>query len=665
MKKFFSKLQMIGRALMLPVSVLPAAGILLRLGYPDLLNNQYILKAGDSIFANLPMIFAVGVAIGLSKGEGAAALAAVVGEFMLEGIFKVASSNIVSDMAGRAARAKNMPMDVFMKTDAYKSILSNYELTMGVFGGILIGFIAAVLYNRYNNIKLPQIVGFFGGKRFVILLTSVVSLAIGGIAVHIWPAIQVQINILAYKASESILGPAFYAAGKRALIPLGLHHMYYPVFLYQFGNFVDSSGVQYFGDFARYFHGDPTAGVFMASEFPILMFGLPGAALAITLAAKSKNRKKVAGIMLSASLVAFFTGITEPIEFAFIFVAPVLFLFHVAAAFTSGIVTSVLNIRLGYTFSASFIDYILGYKFSENGILMIFVGIAYFFLYFLVFYLVIRYKNIKTIGREDEDQYREVKKVNKTDIAEIILESIGGKSNIVNLDSCITRLRIELKDKSKFNKELLNNSERNLGILETADIIQIILGTDAENIKNKIDTILKKDLYKDERLPYMNESYENIKDRGNKILVSNPIRGEIIPLEKVPDEVFAEKMLGEGFAIKPKSGKVYSPINGKVKFLFPSNHAIAIETEEGLEFLIHVGIDTVKLDGKGFEALVNKGDDIKRNQLILKFNMKFIKEKGLSVLSPVIVTNLDDFSRIKIKFGYKREKEVVALIDES
>jgi glucose PTS system EIICBA or EIICB component len=278
------------------------------------------------------------------------------------------------------------------------------------------------------------------------------------------------INVFAQFASTSVFGPAFYAAGKRLLIPVGLHHMYYPAFLYQFGQYV-SDGVTYFGDSARFFHGDPTAGVFMASEFPILMFGLPGAAVAMIAAAKKENRKKISGMMISAAFVAFLTGITEPIEFSFIFVAPILFVFHVAAAFLAGIITSLLQIRLGYTFSASFIDYLLGFKFAGHPMLIWIVGLAFFALYFVVFYAAIKGFNLKTPGREDEDA-EEIAPLNVkgSKRALKVLEAIGGKDNIEVLDACITRLRLNLKDTSKVNKSVLK-SLGTAGVLMTGSSV--------------------------------------------------------------------------------------------------------------------------------------------------------------------------------------------------
>lgn len=647
MKKAFSTLQKIGKSLMLPVSVLPAAGLLLRFGQPDLLGKygiafQYMEKAGDAIFGNLPLIFAVGVAIGFSNGEAVAALAAVVGQLILQAILKVAGQNL------------------------------GIPINMGVFGGISIGIIAALLYNKFHNIKLPQVLGFFGGKRFVPIITSLASLVFAVIGVTIWPPIQQGINIFAKWASTSILGPAFYAAGKRLLIPVGLHHMYYPPFLYQFGEYV-SNGVKYFGDTARYFHGDPTAGVFMASEYPILMFALPGAALAMIMAAKKENRKKISGMMISAAFVAFLTGITEPIEFSFIFVAPVLFIFHVLAAFTSGIVTSLLNIRLGYTFSASFIDYVLGYKFAGHPLLIWVVGLAYFALYFVVFYFVITKFNIKTPGREDEEEGA-MKKFNLkgAEKASKVLEAIGGKENIEVLDACITRLRLTLKDPKIIDKNTLKALGA-AGIMEAGNNVQVIFGTEAERIKDNIKAIIANGGYTPEEptptedLDLDNEKPEQdkktCKDTHNiNVELLNPVKGEIIKLEDVPDDVFASKALGDGFAIKPVENKVYAPIDGEIAVLFPTKHAIAIKSDVGLELLVHIGIDTVNLNGEGFASHVNQGDKVKKGDLLLSFDMNIVNEKAKSNISPIVITNMDIVDKLNVSFGNKNEKDTVANI---
>jgi glucose PTS system EIICBA or EIICB component len=632
MKKLFAVLQKIGKSLMLPVSVLPAAGLLLRFGQPDLLNIAYMAKAGDVIFGNLPMIFAVGVAIGFSGGEGVAALAAVVGQLILEGIIAVASTN------------------------------AGAPINMGVFGGIAIGLIAGALYNKFHDIKLPQVLGFFGGKRFVPIITSVAALIFAMVGVIVWAPIQNAINVFAQFASTSVFGPAFYAAGKRLLIPVGLHHMYYPAFLYQFGQYV-SGGVTYFGDSARFFHGDPTAGVFMASEFPILMFGLPGAAVAMIAAAKKENRKKISGMMISAAFVAFLTGITEPIEFSFIFVAPLLFVFHVAAAFLAGIITSVLQIRLGYTFSASFIDYLLGFKFAGHPMLIWIVGLAFFALYFVVFYSAIKAFNLKTPGREDEDA-AEIAPLNVkgSERASKVLEAIGGKDNIEVLDACITRLRLNLKDTSKVNKNALKSLGA-AGVLMTGSSVQAIFGTDAERIKDDIKAIIAHGgrVEASSEIEVKPEAEKKVVLGGSYSLAS-PIEGEIVELDKVPDEVFSDKLLGDGFAVVPKGNKVYAPADGEVTVLFPTKHAVAITTKEGLEVLIHVGIDTVSLNGEGFTAHVAQGDKVKKGDLLLTLDLELIGAKVKSLISPVIITNMNIIESINVNSGMKNSGEKAASI---
>lgn len=623
MKRLFAVLQKIGKSLMLPVSVLPAAGILLRFGQPDLFNVPYIAKAGDVIFTNLPMIFAVGVAIGFSGGEGVAALSAVVGQLILEGVLNIAHVN------------------------------------MGVFGGIIVGIIAAVLYNKYHNVRLPQVLGFFGGKRFVPIITSIVVLIFSMLGITIWPVMQYYIDMFARWASSSYLGPAFYAAGKRLLIPVGLHHIYYPVFLYQFGSYIGTDGVKYFGDAARYFHGDPTAGIFMVSEFPILMFGLPGAAFAMIAAAKVENRKKVAGIMLSAAFVSFLTGITEPIEFSFIFVAPILFVFHVIAAFSSGIITSILHMRLGYTFSASAIDYVLGFNYAQHPLLLWPLGLAYFLLYFIVFYSVIKSRDIKTPGRADEEviqiqQFTEA----PSDKAALILQAVGGADNIDMLDSCITRLRLTLKNPKIIDKALLKATGA-AGVFDVGDSLQIIYGTEAESIKDDIkDIILRGGYYKKDANKLLKnkkseeEHIEYIDNTNLELVISNPIKGEIIKIEEVPDVVFSEKILGDGFAIKPQDNKVYAPVDGIVRVLFPTNHAVAIKTEDDIEILVHIGVDTVKLNGEGFTTYIQQGDKIKKGDLMISFNKELVEKKVKSLVSPIIITSMDKISEIDVNFGY-------------
>jgi PTS system glucose-specific IIC component len=624
-------------------------------------------QAGDVIFGNLPMIFAIGVAIGFSGGEGVAALAALVGQLILEGTIKVASASAATALATKLAAEKGVKLAEFMATPAYADVVKNTTINMGVFGGIIIGLIAGYLYNRFHNIKLPQVLGFFGGKRFVPIITSFAALLFAIIGVNIWAPIQDAINVFARFASTSVLGPAFYAAGKRLLIPVGLHHMYYPPFLYQFGEYV-SNGITYFGDSVRYFKGDPTAGIFMASEYPILMFGLPGAAAAIIAAAKKENRKKVSGMMISAAFVAFLTGITEPIEFSFIFVAPILFVFHVAAAFGAGIITSLLKIRLGYTFSASFIDYLLGFKFAGRPLLIWLVGLAFFALYFVVFYYTIKKFDIKTPGREDEEAVDvKITGAKGSQKAAMVLEAIGGSENIEVLDACITRLRLTLKDPSKVDKGTLKALGA-AGVMTAGNSVQAIFGTEAERIKDDMKAIIanggvfqaKTEGSAAEKEVAV-ESKENKMKAGSYTLYS-PMEGEVVTLDKVPDDVFAEKLLGDGFGVVPSKGEVYAPIDGEVTVLFPTKHAVAITTDSGLEILVHIGIDTVALNGEGFTAHASQGDKVKKGDLLISFDMNVVGEKAKSLTSAVIITNMDKIEGIDLKLGNKKAVEEAAVV---
>lgn len=449
MKNMFQYLQQIGRSLMLPVSVLPAAGLLLRFGEKDLLNMPAVREAGMAVFANLPLLFAVGVAIGFSEGQAVAALAAVVGHLIFLAVLKSV----------------------------------NPAVDMGVFSGIAMGLIAAVLYRRFHRIRLPQVLGFFAGKRFVPIVTAVAGVVMALLLQIVWPFMQAGIDTVGHWAVNSSAGPALFAAGKRLLIPIGLHHVYYPAFLYEFGHFVTSDGTLIRGDFNRYFAGDPTAGIFMASEFPIMMFGLPAAALAIYCNARPERRKAIGGLMAGGALTSFLTGITEPIEFTFIFVAPPLFVFHVLMAGVSGLLTSWLDIHLGFTFSASFIDYLLSYKYGHHQLWLWPVGLSIGLLYFAVFHFSINYFQLKTPGREEEPLPEQELDVQQT--ARRLLRTLGGRNNIAALDACISRLRVTVRRLEAVKKEELAGLGA-VGIMDVGNNFQFIFGTQSDGIREEM-----------------------------------------------------------------------------------------------------------------------------------------------------------------------------------
>lgn len=608
----FSTLQKVGQALMIPVSVLPAAGLLVALGrllqdvnQPAIqVLGKVFFSGGLAIFEQLSVVFAVGVAIGFTGGAGVAGLAAVVGYFTMTNVIKV-----VGD-------ARHLEL----------------AINTGVFGGILIGLMTASLYKGYSQTKLPAIFGFFSGKRLVPIVTAASAILVGLVLSYVWPPIQVGINHFGASIMDSTLGPAFYAAGKRLLIPVGLHHVYYPPFLYQFGEFVTQAGQVLHGESPRYFGGDPTAGRFMASEFPLMLFGLPAAAFAMYLRAEPSRRKAVGGVMLTAALTSIITGITEPIEFAFIFVAPILFVFHVLAAFISGLLTNAFDIHLGYTFSASLIDFVLGF-FNQKNSLMLFavVGPLVAGVYFGVFYFTIGALNLKTPGRDTETE-SEVQTATGSNRAREILAALGGNTNIVTLDACITRLRLSVKDAQKVNKNRL----KELGAAGTLDAgggnFQVIFGVESDQLKEEIKSVM---------------AQPTLSAQAVRTLRA-PMRGRMVELKDVPDATFADKILGDGFAIEPKDSIVYSPVDAKVVNVFHTRHALGLATPDGLEILIHVGVDTVKMAGKGFKTFVSEGDTVKAGDKLLEFDLNLVKQEAKSTITPVIVTNMDKVSKLTV-----------------
>lgn len=604
--KAFTVLQKVGQSLMIPVSVLPAAGLLVALG--RILKDNFeaaslIHKVGEvffsgglAIFEQLPVIFAMGVAIGFTAGAGAAALAAGAGYFTLLNVLKVISGFSPDALA----------------------------INTGVFGGIAAGGVSAYIYNRYHTTMLPQILGFFSGKRLVPILASAACLVLGLLLGVCWPPIQAGIHDVGVLALNSEFGPAMYAAGKRLLIPLGLHHVYYPPFLFEFGEFVNAAGQTLKGDSPRFFGGDPSAGKFMASEFPIMLFGLPMAALAMVLRAKPERRKAIAGIMVSAALTSIITGITEPIEFAFLFVAPVLFVFHVALAFLSGILTYQFDIHLGYTFSASLIDFVVGFFNQKNSMsFWLIVGPVIGALYFGVFYTLIPMLNLKTPGRETEEELATMAtpSTQGTSRAADILVALGGADNINSLDACITRLRLVVKSTDQVNKEALKRLGSS-GVMITGQNVQAIFGVESDKIKDQIKAVIAN-------------------GPPAKSTFISPIEGEVMAIENTPDETFSQKILGDGYLIKPANGLVVAPFDAEVMHFFPTKHAIALKNSDDVEVLIHIGIDTVKMNGKGFKGFVEIGDQVKQGQKLIEFDLNLVKAEAKSELTPVVFTNTD------------------------
>ncbi|MHA6487867.1 glucose-specific PTS transporter subunit IIBC [Bacillus cabrialesii] len=629
-KKAFQILQQLGRALMTPVAVLPAAGLLLRFGDKDLLNIPIIKDAGGVVFDNLPLIFAVGVAIGLAAGEGVAGLAAVIGYLIL---------TVTLDNMGKLLGLQ----------PPYEG--AEHLIDMGVFGGIIIGLLAAYLYKRFSTIELHPVLGFFSGKRFVPIITSISSLVIGVIFSFVWPLIQNGINAASSLIADSTVGLFFYATIYRLLIPFGLHHIFYTPFYFMMGEYTDpSTGNTITGDLTRFFAGDPTAGRFMMGDFPYMIFCLPAVALAIIHTARPEKKKMISGVMISAALTSMLTGITEPVEFSFLFVAPVLYLINSILAGVIFVVCDLFHVRHGYTFSGGGIDYVLNYGLSTNGWVVIPVGIVFAFIYYYLFRFAILKWNLKTPGREtDEADQNEAKApVAKDQLAFHVLQALGGQQNIANLDACITRLRVTVHQPNQVSKDELKRLGA-VGVLEVNNNFQAIFGTKSDALKDDIKTIMAGGVPDTAAALDAETDIQQIPASDESFIY--PLKGETVSLTDVPDPVFSEKMMGEGFAIDPSEGKVIAPADGEIVSIFPTKHAIGFMSAGGIEILIHVGIDTVKLNGESFEAHVTSGQAVTQGELLLTFDLDYIKQHAASAVTPVIFTNAseEEMKHIQIK----------------
>lgn len=650
-KNIFGVLQKVGKALMLPVALLPAAGLLLGIGnalqQPTMLHyipfldahwihmiSSVMEDAGNIIFGNLALIFAAGVAIGLA-GDGAAALAAIVGYLIM--------NQVMGTWAG-------VTPSMVAKDPGYATVLGIPTLQTGVFGGIIIGLIAAFCYNRFHNIEMPSFLGFFAGKRFVPIVTAAASLVAGLLLLLIWPPIQHGMN----SASNWLLGSGtyisvfFFGFIKRLLIPFGLHHIFYAPFWYEFGSYKTTAGNIVHGDMTIFFaqlkdNVKLTAGYFMGGEFPIMMFGLPAAALAMYHTAKPEKKKMVAGLLGSAALTSFLTGITEPIEFSFLFVSPLLFFIHAVLDGLSFVLLTVLKVHLGYTFSGGAIDFVLFgiLPGKERWWIALLLGLCFAIVYYFVFRFLIIKLNLKTPGREDNDWgYGDINSATKGQSgnhAYNILMAMGGPENIAHLDACITRLRVSVNDiKNVDIKEMERLGAA--GVLNIGNNVQAIFGPRSEIIKGQIEDLMS--VEKPRIVDKVHSGDLRIAREKMKEAYVSPAKGEIKPITEVPDHIFSGKMMGDGFAVLPEEGLIVAPVDGKIVNVFPTKHAIGLMSDAGREILIHVGIDTVILKGEGFETLVSEGERVEAGQPLMKVDLEFLKERVPSIITPIVFTNL-------------------------
>ena len=693
--QIFGVLQRIGRSFMLPIAVLPVAGLFLGIG--SSLTNTTMLKtynlinilgphtmaygilsvlseAGSIIFGNLPIIFAMSVAIGMAKQEKeVAALSGAIAFFVMH-----ASIGKMIDIMGGAEK---------LLAGSTTNVVGITSLQMGVFGGIIVGLGVSALHNRYYAIEMPQILSFFGGTRFIPIISSIVFLIVGIAMYFIWPPIQVVMNKLGdLIAGSGYIGTLFYGIIERALIPFGLHHVFYtPLWQTSLGGTMMIDGRLIEGAQNIFFAqlGSPNttafnveATRFMTGKFPFMIFGLPGAALAMYRTSRIEKRKIVGALLFSAALTAMITGITEPIEFTFLFVAPLFYAIHCVFAGISFMLMHILNVTVGMTFSGGLIDLLLFGVIQGNSkthwIWIVIVGIVYFFVYYFVFSLLIKKMDLKTPGREPDSE--EPKLYRRADVeaakssknseygeSPLIVAGLGGKKNISDVDCCITRLRITVFDADKVVDATLKASGAS-GIIKKGNGVQVVYGPKVAVIKSKLEEYLK-DPISDIEDNYLNNSLNNnlansVNDKTPKensnsagVLVEtiySPIKGKIVKLENVLDEAFSSGAVGKGIAIEPsEDGKVFAPFDGVIETAFPTKHAIGLTSDKGVELLIHIGMDTVKLDGKHFTSHIEEGQKIKKGDLLMEFDTEKIKEEGYSVITPIVITNFENYGAIE------------------
>lgn len=702
--KAFGVLQRVGRSFMLPIAILPVAGLLLGLGssftnettiatyhLQGILGKGTMLHAlllimsnvANIIFANLPLIFAVGVAIGMAKKEKeVAALASMISYFVMNvAISSMLTINKMVDADGNPAKG--------VVAGTIDKVCGIPTLQMGVFGGVIVGLGVAALHNRFYKIQLPSAISFFGGSRFVPIISTIVYIFVGIAMFKVWPFVQNGIILLGGAVTGTgYVGTLIFGVIKRALIPFGLHHVFYmPFWQTAVGGTMEVAGKTVAGgqniffaqlaDSAHVAHFSSDATRYFSGEFIFMIFGLPGAALAMYRCARPEKKKQVGGLLLSAALASMLTGITEPLEFSFLFVAPILFVVQVVLAGTAYMVAHMLNIAVGLTFSGGFLDLFLFGILQGNAktswLLIIPVGIIYFFLYYASFTFFIKKFNLKTPGREDDDE--ETKLYTKADykskkangekgsegsvdeVSEQITAGLGGKKNISDVDCCATRLRCTVNKIDLVNKKLLKSTGAT-GVVVKGNGVQVIYGPNVTVVKSNLEDYL--DTAPDieintnvdsEAVEEKNTEDKKTESKANptkKIVISSPLSGCAADLSTAPDEAFAGKMMGDGAVVTPTDSIVRAPEDGEIGFVFETKHAIGFYTEDGTSLLIHVGIDTVKLNGNGFEVLVKDGQKVKKGDPIMKLDLDYLKANAPSITTPVICTDLADNAEVRL-----------------
>lgn len=688
--KIFGVLQRVGRSFMLPIALLPIAGLLLGIGSsftnPTTIETYHLgnviyeggvlytildimSKTGTVIFDNLALLFAMGVAIGMAKKEKEVAALSGAIAFL---IMNMTISALIEVNGGVESMAPN----------STTSVLGITTLQMGVFGGIIVGLGVAALHNRFYKIELPQVLSFFGGTKFVPIISTVVYLLVGIAMFFIWPWVQMGISQLgALVLKSGYAGTWIYGTLERALIPFGLHHVFYmPFWQTELGGSMIIDGEMVTGAQNIFFAElaskstetfSVSATRFMSGKFPFMIFGLPAAAFAMYRAARPEKKKVAGSLLLSAALTSMITGITEPLEFTFLFVAPVMYGVHCVLAGLSYMLMHILNVGVGMTFSGGAIDLtlfgILQGNDKTNWIWIVLVGLVYAVVYYFVFYFMITKLNLPTPGREAdgvetklyrrsdlEQSKKEKSSENGFDaVSALILKGLGGKDNLLDVDACATRLRVTVKDPNLVTDSLLKESGAS-GVIHKGDGVQVVYGPRVSVIKSNLEDFIASPASDNldaapeparEEAPKAESEKPEASEKA--IMLFSHMSGTVVPIEKVEDDVFSQKILGDGIAIEPSEGKLYAPCNGTVDSIFDTMHAINLVSEDGAEVLLHIGIDTVKLEGKYFEAHVSDGQKISKGDLLISFDMEKIKEAGYKLTTPMIICNADDFGTLE------------------
>ncbi|VTP84317.1 N-acetylglucosamine-specific PTS system, EIICBA component [Proteus vulgaris] len=646
---------------MVPVATLPAAAILMGIGYwidpvgwgSDNALAALLIKSGAAIIDNMSVLFAIGVAYGMSKDkDGAAALTGFVSFLVVTTLCSPAAVSMI----------KGIPLE---------EVPAAFGKIENQFVGILVGVLSAELYNRFSQVELPLALSFFSGRRLVPILASFLMIIVAFILMYVWPVIYGGLVSFGESIKDmGALGAGIYAFFNRLLIPVGLHHALNSVFWF------DVAGIN---DIPNFLAGQKsidaglaTVGVtgrYQAGFFPVMMFGLPGAALAIYHCARKENKAKVAGIMMAGAFAAFFTGITEPLEFSFMFVAPVLYVIHAFLMAISVYIAASMEWISGFGFSAGLVDMFLSSRnpLAVHWYMLIVQGIVFFFIYYGIFRFTITKFNLKTPGREDDVSGDETADGYNEDIttapanskegvqqeARQYIAAIGGSDNLTGIDACITRLRLNVKDATLVNDAYAKRLGASGVIRLNKQSVQVIVGTRAELVANAMRDVLTQGpvaAYEGASASTVSTEKTPVKqaNANAKVLLEMiaPFDGEIVALNDVPDEAFSSGVVGDGLAIKPTSNIVMAPATGSVVKIFETNHAFCIETDNGVEIIVHMGIDTVALGGKGFKRLVEEGADVKVGQPILELDLEYLNANAKSIISPVIVSNIDDFDKI-------------------